>query len=163
MLEVMRRAAHDWILYRHSTRLAQRQIAEEAFIWLFKEKPGDRNWVERALNGKEMTSFLGICEVIGVDPDQVRHYIKRLTVKEILSTGRPPTYRRQKERKRKPVIALLPSGKRELTLPAVSPLPPSSIILLKPRLTAPVSAPVMSLFQKAQSMVEHLSALLRSK
>lgn len=126
LLEILRRAAHDWVLYRSSTRLLQKQIAEEAYHWLFVEEPGTRAWVDRAMDKKELTSLFGICEVLSLEPEVVRHYVKGLTIKEILSTGRPPTYRRQKERRRK-----LPAP--ILLLPEVAPVP--TIVVYIPRIT----------------------------
>jgi hypothetical protein len=149
LLEVMRRAAHDWVLYRASSRLLQRQIAEEAYNWIFKEDPGGRAWVERAYNKKELTSFVSICEVLSLDPDVVRTYIKGLTIKEILSTGRPPTYRRQKERRKKPVLILLPPPPPVLQLPA-------PIIILRPQLVRPISPPLIHLLATASNTVSLL-------
>jgi hypothetical protein len=134
LIEIMRRAAHDWVLYRTSTRLPQRQIAEEAYNWLFVEGPGTPEWAERAKNKRELTSFLGICDVLSLDPDTVRSYIRGLTVQEILSAGRPPTYRRQKERRRK--ARLIP---KPLPPPPPSPPPlPSVLIIHHPQIVAPL-------------------------
>jgi len=94
LLEVMRRAAADWVLYRTSSKASQKQSAEEAYFWIFVEEPGTALYSNRAINKMELTAFVSICDVFNLDPDVVRAYIRRLTVKDILSTGRPPTYRR---------------------------------------------------------------------
>jgi hypothetical protein len=99
--EIMRRAAHDWVLYRDSQKPQQKLIADDAYHWIFVEAPGSEAWEERVRSQKQMTSFCAVCEILGEPPEVVRSYIKRLTVKEILSTGRPPTYRRQKERRKR--------------------------------------------------------------
>jgi len=138
LLEILRRAAHDWVLYRSSTRLAQKQIADEAYGWLFREEPGTRQWKERQKNKKHMTSFFSVCDVLSLDPAVVRRYVKELTVKEILSTGRPPTCRKRKEKRPAKVlpapICELPVAK--VTTPSVVvtpvPPPPPPLVVLPP-------------------------------
>jgi hypothetical protein len=147
LLEVLRRAAHDWVLYRSSTRLLQRQVAEEAYTWLFREEPGSHGWIERALNKKELTSFVSICDVLSLDPEVVRTYIRGLTVKEILSTGRPPTYRRQKERRRKPAL-----------LRAPTPQLPISVVAFRPHLVRPVSVHLVAMFERASATISLIQA-----
>lgn len=158
LIEIIRRAAHDWILYRTSTRLNQKQIAEEAYEWLFNEEPGTPMWVERATSKKEITSLFGICEVLGLEPDVVRAYVRRLTVKEILSTGRPPTYRRQKEKRS---YALPPKELAIVTLPP-TPLvvvaPPS--ILLHACSTSSASLYIRGLVERANRNRQRLLQLL---
>lgn len=89
LLEVIQRAAHDWVLYRTHERLAAQEIAADAFTWLFEECPGHPWWEERAENGTTLMSFLSICETLDIDPTKVRDRIRRLTPKEILTSGRP--------------------------------------------------------------------------
>lgn len=164
LIEIIRRTAHDWILYRSSTRLNQRQIAEEAYDWLFNEKPGTPQWVERSLNKKELTSLYGICDVLSLDPEAVRAYVRRLTVKEILSTGRPPTYRRQKENK----VYSLPPKMEEVVIPVLVPLPPTpppslprTVLLCSSRITSTVSPYVQGLIAHADSNRRRLIHLLQ--
>lgn len=154
LLEVLRRAAHDWVLYRSSTRLLQRQIAEEAYHWLFKEEPGTKGWIERSLSKKELTSFVSICDVLSLDPEIVRTYIRGLTIKEILSTGRPPTYRRQKERRRK--VVLLPPARAAVEPLVAQPVVvavvhhlPAPVIALRPVVIRPISHGLSELFELA--------------
>jgi hypothetical protein len=151
LIEVLRRAAHDWVLYRASTRLLQKQIADEAYQWLFKEVPGSRAWVERALCGKQLTSFTCICEILSLDPEAVRTYVRGLTIKEILSTGRPPTYRRQKDRKRKSLVAVQePIVKVPEIVVRKLPLAlPPPMVVYHPRLLHIVSPYISALMQKA--------------
>lgn len=94
LLEIIRRAAYDWVLYRSSRRLLHKKLAEESFIWLFKEEPGHPDWDERATNGKQMTSFVGICSALDLDVDTLRGHIRRMTAKNVTSVGRPAEYRR---------------------------------------------------------------------
>lgn len=89
LLEVVRRAAHDWILYRTSTRLPLKQIAEEAFIWLFEEEPGHPWWTVRERGQSKLTSLLSICEQLELDPEYVRERIRKLTIQQIMLAGRP--------------------------------------------------------------------------
>ena len=152
LLEVLRRSAHDWVLYRSSSRLLQRQIAEEAYHWIFTELPGTSAWVERALNKKEITSFISICEILSLDPEVVRTYIKGLTVKEILSTGRPPTYRRQKERKKK--VLALPAP--VLQLPAV-------VVVVRPRVVQQISMSLSAMFEKAANTLASVLLQLQTQ
>ena len=95
LLETIRRAAYDWVLYRTSRRMAQRVLAETAYRWLFTEKPGTPDWQERQREGKHITSFESICESLDLDADTVRKHIQRLTAKNVMSVGRPAEYRRR--------------------------------------------------------------------
>jgi len=95
LLEVVRRAAYDWVLYRTSRRLQHLRLAEDAHTWLFEEKPGHPNWVERARVGKHITSFISICSELDLDAETVRKYVRKLTVKNVMSVGRPAEYRRR--------------------------------------------------------------------
>jgi hypothetical protein len=94
LLEIIRRAAYDWVLYRSSRRIMNKRLAEESYIWLFLEGPGHPDWDERMKNGKHITSFVAICEALELDPDTMREHIKRLTAKNVMSVGRPAEYRR---------------------------------------------------------------------
>lgn len=94
LLEVIRRASHDWVLYRTSGVMAKRKLAEDAYVWLFQEEPGHGAWAERAANRKDFTSFLSICELLDLDPEAVRKRVRSLTVQQVLSVGRPAEYRR---------------------------------------------------------------------
>lgn len=95
LLEVIRRAAYDWALYRGSRRMSQKLLAEQAFNWLFVEEEGTPEWEERMREGKHITAFINICESLDLDPDKVRGHIRRLTPKNVMSVGRPAEYRRR--------------------------------------------------------------------
>jgi hypothetical protein len=94
LLEIIRRAAYDWVIYRNNRKLDKRKIALDAHIWLFKEKPGHPDWVERKRGGWALFSFLGICEVLDFEPEVVRDRIRKLTPYRIQAMGRPPTRRK---------------------------------------------------------------------
>lgn len=94
LLTVIQRAMHDWVMYRTHKRIHMRQLAEEAYIWLFEEKPGHPWWEKRKKDGYITTAFLAICEIMEVDPDFVRYRAKRLTPQEIMTSGRPAERRR---------------------------------------------------------------------
>ena len=90
LLEIIRRAAFDWVLYRSSRRMDQKALAEDAYTWLFVEEPGHPNWKIRKEEGKELTSFLSICEQLELDPEKIRGYVRKLTPNRVMSSGRPP-------------------------------------------------------------------------
>jgi hypothetical protein len=97
LLEIIRRAAHDWILYRTHAKLSMRQIAEDAHTWLFVEGPKHTWWHMRRRTGAQLTSFLGICELLDLDPPYVRQRVRSLTPRQIMTAGRPS------ERRKRPV------------------------------------------------------------
>jgi hypothetical protein len=96
LLEIVRRAAFDWVLYRSSSKLINKQLAESAFHWLFVEEPDSATWSMRCKNGKSITGFVSICELLDLDPDKVRDRIRLLTKKEIMNAGRPAERRKHK-------------------------------------------------------------------
>lgn len=95
LLEIVRRAAYDWVLYRTHRRLLNRKIAEQAYHWLFLESENDPEGRERTSNEKQITSFLAICQALDLDAASVRAHIKKLTPKNVMSVGRPAEYRRR--------------------------------------------------------------------
>ena len=95
LLEIVRRAAYDWILYRDSTRLAQRALASQAYEWLFVENPGHPSWLERDREGKQCMSLVAVCESLDLEPDSVRKHVRKLTPKNVMSVGRPAEYRKR--------------------------------------------------------------------
>lgn len=94
LLEIIRRAAYDWVLYRGSKKLEQRKLARDAYVWLFVEAPGHADWQERERDGDSLFSFLNICLVLDLDPAEVRMHLRALTARDIKTVGRPPTRRR---------------------------------------------------------------------
>lgn len=94
LLEIIRRAAYDWVLYRESSRLLYKKMAEEAFIWLFEEGLGHPDWTERIGNKKHITAFTSICDALDLDPLAVRSRIRGLTTRHVMNVGRPAEYRR---------------------------------------------------------------------
>lgn len=97
LLEIIRRAAHDWVLYRMHHRAEFLQIAQGAYTWLFEEGPGHPWWVIRAANGRQLTAFLSICDALDLDPAFVRSSVRKLTVQQIMTAGRPAEKRKPRE------------------------------------------------------------------
>jgi hypothetical protein len=95
LLEVIRRAAYDWVLYRSSTRILHKKLAEQAFCWLFMEDEEHPDWKERRGTGKHITAFMAICSALDLDVRAVRTHVQKLTPKNVMSVGRPPEYRRR--------------------------------------------------------------------
>lgn len=93
LLEVIRRAAHDWVLYR-STRRPERVYARNAYVWLFEEEPGHPWWELRQKEGEPLLAFLTICEMLDLDPEYVRSHIRKMTIRDIMKAGRPAENRR---------------------------------------------------------------------
>lgn len=89
LLEIIRRAAYDWVLYRLSSDLANKRLAEDAFEWLFVEDAASKASRERAFSGKSITSLLSICEQLDMAPEKVRARVRKLTIKDVMSVGRP--------------------------------------------------------------------------
>ena len=108
LLNIVHRAAADWILYRTSTRLEHKTMAEDAFRWLFKEGPGHPDWRDRERDGKALTSFLGICRALDLDPENLRARIKSMTPQQAIGRGRPAEYRRPRVETVKAPLALPP-------------------------------------------------------
>lgn len=96
LLEIIRRAAYDWVLYRGSSELTKRQWAESAYYWLFEEDSSFATWATRERDGKLLTGFITICAVLDLDPSRVRKRIRSLTTHGILSAGRPAEKRKGK-------------------------------------------------------------------
>lgn len=96
LLEVIRRASFDWVLYRSSSKLGYRKIAEGAYHWLFVEVPDTKQWDLRKKNGKELTGFCAICDLLELDPEKVRSKVRTLTKQDIMSAGRPAERRKVK-------------------------------------------------------------------
>lgn len=93
LVEMIRRAAYDWVLYLEDSKPHLRVLAEDANLWLFEERPGHPAWDKRKAAGELGLSFLGICESLGLDPETVREGVRRLTPHRIRTLGRIPTNR----------------------------------------------------------------------
>ena len=94
-LEVIRRAVHDWVLYKNSRRMMNRELARDAYVWLFEEDESHPWWLQRKRTGKEITSLAAICEIIDVDIERVRQGARDMTEKKIMTAGRPPERRKK--------------------------------------------------------------------
>ena len=77
-------------------RLQLRQVAEDAYVWLFKEGP-QHPWARmRKTHGSTITSFLTICDLLDLDPEFVRRKVRSMTVQQIMTAGRPAEHRRRR-------------------------------------------------------------------
>lgn len=94
-LEVIRRAAYDYTLYRDSRKLAERALAEDAYTWIFVEDEHHPNAAVRRAEGTEACSFLSICEILDLPPERVRSRVRALTPRDVLAVGRLPLHRRR--------------------------------------------------------------------
>lgn len=96
LLEIVRRAIYDWVLYRGHHRLEFREIAADAYIWLFEEEEGHPWWRQRADEERMVTSLVSICDILDIEPKTIRARAKEMDVKTILSVGRPPETRHRR-------------------------------------------------------------------
>ena len=94
LIELVKRTAHDWVLYRGSRKMVDRRLAEDAYIWLFLEDEDHYHWQIRQGDGKDLTSFLSICDVLDLDPARIRARIRTLTTQQVKATGRTPGHTR---------------------------------------------------------------------
>jgi len=100
LLEVIRRAAHDWVLYRTTSKLELRQLALGAHTWLFEERPGHPWWALRHKEGEPFLAFLNICETLDLSPEKVRSRVREMTVRDIVTAGRPAERRHRQSKGR---------------------------------------------------------------
>jgi len=94
LLEIIRRAIHDWILYRNHAKLEMKERAESAYIWLFEEDKNHSWYHQREKNGSTITSFVVICELLDIEASFVRARARKTTIKQIMTAGRPAERRR---------------------------------------------------------------------
>ncbi len=94
LLEILKRAINDLTLYRLHSDLPRRQLADDAYVWLFLEEPGHPAWVTRITDDRAITGFVTICELLDIDPDKVREHINKLKPEDVRNAGRPPELRR---------------------------------------------------------------------
>lgn len=94
LIELVKRTAFDWVLYRNSRKMDYRRIAEDAYIWLFLENEEHYHWQVRESDGKSLTSFQSICDVLDMDAERIRAKVRTLTPEKVRSSGRPPAHAR---------------------------------------------------------------------
>jgi len=90
LLEILKRAAFDWVLFREDRRPDKKLDATTAATWLFEEKVGHKDDIIRRRERRDLTSFLSICEQLDLDPERTRAMIRNLTQERIRNAGRPP-------------------------------------------------------------------------
>ena len=96
LLEIVRRTIYDWVLYRQHNRLELKEIAADAYTWLFEEEPGHPWWRQRIAEKRMLTSLHAICDVLDLEPETIRARARTMTIKTILSVGRPPETRHRR-------------------------------------------------------------------
>jgi hypothetical protein len=96
LLEIVRRAVYDWVLYRQHSQLDMKEIAAHAYTWLFDEDEDHPWWKQRVQEGRTFTALISICDVLDLDPKVVRARAKSMDVRTILAAGRPPEVRRRR-------------------------------------------------------------------
>ncbi len=95
---IMVRAIEDWLLYRDSPNDDERELARDAYEWIFEEDPED-------LDDDDVDqSFLRICELIGKDPEDIRESVYRLRAADVLCTGRPAVHKSTKDPREKDIL-----------------------------------------------------------
>jgi hypothetical protein len=95
LLDVLRRAIHDWVLYKNSSRLEHKELARHAFIWLFEEEEGHPWRLQRQQEGLDMLSLESVCDVLDIDIETVRRVARNTTERQIKTAGRPPERRKK--------------------------------------------------------------------
>ena len=95
LLEIVKRAIHDWVLYRTHSELIKATFAKEAYTWLFEEDEDHPDFKTRKKLGDTITSFVVICEVTDLRPEELRRHIRTLKVSDVMGTGRPAERRRR--------------------------------------------------------------------
>jgi hypothetical protein len=96
LLEIVRRAVYDYVLYRQHTQLELKEIAADAYTWLFEEEEGHPWWRQRVKEGRTFTALISICDTLDLDVETVRARAKQMDVRTILAAGRPPEVRRRR-------------------------------------------------------------------
>jgi hypothetical protein len=94
LLELLKRAAFDVTLYRTSRRMTFKALADSAYRWIYLERPGTADWIQRTRENKLATSFENVCEALDLDPTTVRKHISRLKPHNVMNTGRPSNQRK---------------------------------------------------------------------
>lgn len=97
LLDIVRRAIHDFVLYRDHKSLDKREIADHARIYLFEEGPGHEWWKIRQGTPLECLSLIAICETLDYSVEKIRTMALRTTPQQVLSSGRPPERRRRQQ------------------------------------------------------------------
>lgn len=93
-LEIIRRAAYDYVLYRGSRSFENRMLADDAYLWLFVEDEQHARARTRREEGTEDCAFLSVCALLDLDPEKVRARVRAMTPRDVLMVGRLPLHRR---------------------------------------------------------------------
>ncbi len=77
LASIIRRAAYDVALYKHSASLTKRRLYTDALSWLLQD---DEN---RLRPDARFTSFCNICMILDQDPKVIRSKSLKLTRKDV--------------------------------------------------------------------------------
>jgi len=77
------RSIRDIVRYRNAKKPKYRKIYDEVHHWMYEAKlaPNDDP-------GDQLYSFVGICGILGWDPDWLRERVKSLTLDDLDRLGR---------------------------------------------------------------------------
>ncbi len=92
MLEIVRRAAFDWVCLGNKDD-ERAETWADANTWLFEEGPGHPWWETRQGEGTGHLSFLAICEYLALDVERMRTKIRNMTEADVIAVGRPIEHR----------------------------------------------------------------------
>ncbi len=67
---VVRRAVVDWVLYKEHTTTKLRKLGQDADKWIFEDCDN---------SAKDLTSFLAVCDILGIEPSVIRGRIINLS------------------------------------------------------------------------------------
>lgn len=87
-LKVIARAAYDWVLYRNSKNGYYKRLADSAHTWLFVTKQKKKEitippGTTVTVTYEAINSLRNVCEMLGLDVEDVRKFAKRLTRKDV--------------------------------------------------------------------------------
>lgn len=77
LASIIRRAAYDIALYRHSKSLPKKRLYLDALAWMLRDDDSRLHPEDR------FTSFRNICMLLDQDPDTIRRKSLKLTRKDV--------------------------------------------------------------------------------
>lgn len=81
--QMLNLAISDWVQHQNSLKPEKRRWAQDAYHWLFEENKDSLEWAYRTQTKMLCTSFLAICELLYLDPEQTRAKIRKLTKEDL--------------------------------------------------------------------------------
>jgi hypothetical protein len=80
---ILHLAIREWVQYKGSVHPEKARWADDARHWLFVEDTNSLEWRYRQETGMQMTSFIAICQELGLNPTVVREKVKKLTREDL--------------------------------------------------------------------------------